>query len=282
VAPGPVVDVLLRGVVDFAGMFPPARLDTGTAEAEYASYRAGPESWLVGTFVVAVDRLTQLDPATGPLSVVVNDTSPESLDQLWRLAGQLAISAVEFRPVPPAVIAALAAAVPQHIQAFFEVPTDREMGQRLDAIAACGAAAKIRTGGLTPDAFPDAAAVDRFFRACSERGVAAKATAGLHHALAGEYALTYEPQSANGAMFGFLNICAAAALVHAGSPRSDVLGVLRESSATAWLFDEHGMEWRGNRITISQLRAMRHTLFRSFGSCSLREPVDELKRMRLL
>jgi hypothetical protein len=78
------------------------------------------------------------------------------------------------------------------------------------------------------------------------------------------------------------NVCAAAALVHTGRPRNDVLQVLGESSADAFEFDDSGMEWRGDRITIDQLSAMRQTLFRSFGSCSLREPVDDLKRMRLL
>ena len=276
------VEVLLRGIMDYAGMFPPARLDASSAETEFARHRAGAEAWLVGTFVVAAECLTQLDPATGPLSVVVNDTSPPALERLWNAASRMRISGVEFRPVPPALIAGLAGDVPAHVEAFFEVPTDGDMDRRLDAIKACDAAAKIRTGGLTPDAFPAAADVDGFFRACSERGVAAKATAGLHHALTGEYSLTYEPHSASGAMFGFLNIAAAAALVHSGRPRSDVLDVLRASSADAFVFDGDGMEWRGDRITIDQLGAMRQTLFRSFGSCSLREPVDELRRMRLL
>jgi hypothetical protein len=263
-------------------MFPPARLDVSGAEAEYARYRASPEDWLVGTFVVASDHLTQLDPETRPLSVVVNETAAAALHRVWSGTSRAAVSAVEFRPVPPAHIAELAAAVPEPIQAFFEVPLDGDMRRRLDAIASCGAAAKIRTGGLTSDAFPDPLAVYRFFRSCAERGVAAKATAGLHHALAGEYPLTYERQSARATMFGFLNICAAAALVYAGRPRNDVLEVLRESSADAFLFDDDGIEWRGDRITINQLRTMRQTLFRSFGSCSLREPVEELNRMRLL
>ena len=275
-------DVLLRGIVDYAGMFPPAALNVASAETEYARGRASHEHWLVGSFVVAADYLTQLNPATLPLSVVVNDTAPAALDRLWNAADMPSIHAVEFRPAPPPLITELAGRVPDHVQAFFEVPSNEDMSHRLDAIAACNGAAKIRTGGLTPDAFPGAEAVAAFLHGCRERGVAAKATAGLHHALAGDYPFTYEPRSASGAMFGFLNVCAAAALVHAGRPRNDVISVLGESSANAFRFDEDGMEWRGDRITIDQLRTMRQTLFRSFGSCSLREPVDDLKRMRLL
>ena len=152
----------------------------------------------------------------------------------------------------------------------------------LDAVAACGALAKIRTGGLTPDAFPHAPSLYRFLRACRDRGLAAKATAGLHHAVSGCYPLTYEAASASAPMYGFLNVCTAAALVHMGATEDDVLRALNESSSAAFRFDDEGMEWRGRRFSTNDLRAMRQALFRSFGSCSLREPIDELTLMRAI
>ena len=274
-------DALLRGIVDYAGMFPPAGLPAGDAVAEYARYRATPDSWIVGTFVVAADRLAELEPTVGPLSVVVTAQSPADLETLFA-ARRTTIAALEFRPGPAGAIGGLAAAVPRDVQAFFEVPLDDGIGQRLDAIASCGASAKLRAGGLTPDAFPRASAIYDFLRSCADRGVAAKATAGLHHALAGRYPLTYEPSSPSGAMFGFLGLAAAAALVHAAHPRDEVLAVLGESSPDAFAFDQDGMDWRGHRISTDDLRATRRALFRSFGSCSLREPIDELKRMQIL
>jgi hypothetical protein len=276
------VDALLRGIVDYAGMFPPARLEPGDAATEFAHYRAGDNAWLVGTFVIAAERLPELEPATGPLSVVVAATSPAALEQVLHVTGGMRIAAFELPPVPPDAIAALSAAIPRHIQAFFEVPCDRDVDRRLDAIASCGASAKIRTGGVTPEAFPGAPEVYGFLQGCADRGVAAKATAGLHHAMTGRYPLTYEPHSASGAMYGFLNLSAAAALVRAGNAREDVLAVLEESSPGAFEFDEAGMTWRGHRLSADDLRATRQTLFRSFGSCSLREPVDELTRLQLI
>jgi hypothetical protein len=276
------VEAMLRGMVDYAGMFPPAGLTLGDATAVYARHRDSAEAWLVGSFVVAAERLADLDPATGPLSVAVAATSPAALEPVLRTATRMTMTALEFRPVRPREIAALAAAVPAHIQAFFEVPPDDEVDRQLDAIAACGAAAKIRTGGLTPDAFPSAPAIYRFLRACADRHIPAKATAGLHHAVTGRYPLTYEAGSASGGMYGFLNVSAAAALVHTGSSRDDVLAVLEESSPGAFQFDEDRMGWRGRQISTNDVRAMRQTLFRSFGSCSLREPIDELKRMQLI
>jgi hypothetical protein len=276
------VDAVLRGMVDYAGMFPPAGLELGDAAAIYARYRQGADAWIVGTFVIAADRLADLDPAIGPLSIVVTAASPPVLEPVLRTASRMTMTALEFRPVPPGAIAQLAAAVPGHVQAFFEVPTDNDVERRLDAIAACGASAKIRTGGVTPEAFPSAPALYGFLQGCADRGVAAKATAGLHHAMTGRYPLTYEAGSASERMYGFLNVCAAAALVHGGSSRDDVLDVLAESSPDALHFDENGMEWRGRRIPPDALRATRQSLFRSFGSCSLREPIEDLKRMQLI
>jgi hypothetical protein len=77
-------------------------------------------------------------------------------------------------------------------------------------------------------------------------------------------------------------MAAAAALVHAACPREEVIAVLGESSPDAFAFDEDGMAWRGHRISTDDLRTTRQALFRSFGSCSLREPIDELKRMQIL
>jgi len=276
------VEAMLRGIVDYAGMYPPAGLELKDATADYAQHRDSADAWIVGAFVMAAERLKELDPPTPPLSVVVAATSPASLEPVLRTAPGITVTALEFRPVEPGEIAGLAGAVPPTVQAFFEVPPDEAMERRLDAIARCGASAKIRTGGLTTEAFPSAPAIYGFLRACADRGIAAKATAGLHHAVTGRYPLTYEAGSARAGMYGFLNVSAAAALVHTGSSKDDVLAALEESSPEAFQFDEGGMEWRGRRISTNDLRAMRQRLFRSFGSCSLREPVDELKRMQLL
>ena len=83
-------------------------------------------------------------------------------------------------------------------------------------------------------------------------------------------------------MYGFLNVCAAAALVNMDATEDDVLRALSEPASGAFQFDDEGLEWRGRRFLTNDLRAMRQALFRSFGSCSLREPIDELRLMRAI
>src|SRR5688500_1293567 len=43
---------LLDGLIDYAGLFPPATLDMQAAVARYARYRAGERAWMLGRFVV--------------------------------------------------------------------------------------------------------------------------------------------------------------------------------------------------------------------------------------
>lgn len=276
------VDALLRESVDYAGMFPPAGLSLGDATTMYKTYRASADGWLVGMFVVAAERLEDLDRAVGPVSVVLNTPSAAAVEHVLRSNADIQIAALEFRPVAPEQVAAICAAVPDGIQAYFEITPDHDLERRLDAVAAYGGFAKIRTGGLTADAFPHASALYRFLHACRDRGLAAKATAGLHHAVSGCYPLTYQTASASAPMYGFLNVCAAAALVNIDATEDDVLRALSGSSSGAFQFDDEGVEWCGRRFSTNDLRVMRQTLFRSFGSCSLREPIDELRLMRAI
>jgi hypothetical protein len=50
---------MMDGVVDYAGLFPPASLDLARAVTEYAHLREGPEAWVLGRFVVSSGRLAE-------------------------------------------------------------------------------------------------------------------------------------------------------------------------------------------------------------------------------
>lgn len=56
---------LLRGVIDYAGMFPPAGLPLEEAVAEYRRYRTVPEAWMLGRFVIATEQLEALASIIG-------------------------------------------------------------------------------------------------------------------------------------------------------------------------------------------------------------------------
>lgn len=58
---------LLGGALDYAGLFPPARLPLYQAVRNYLRYRGEPESWLLGRFVLPAARLGELAPFAGEL-----------------------------------------------------------------------------------------------------------------------------------------------------------------------------------------------------------------------
>jgi hypothetical protein len=112
--------------------------------------------------------------------------------------------------------------------------------------------------------------------ACQRYAVPFKATAGLHHPVRGRYPLTYHAGSATGLMFGFLNVFMAAALLRSGQTTDLARDVLEESDASAFSFTDDAITWRGLSIDVDQMRTLRSQFAISFGSCSFREPVDEL------
>jgi hypothetical protein len=51
---------LLAGIVDYAGLFPPAKLPLHQALHNFAQYRQGADQWMLGRFIVPATRLTEL------------------------------------------------------------------------------------------------------------------------------------------------------------------------------------------------------------------------------
>ena len=173
-------------------------------------------------------------------------------------------------------IAALAEAFGPAVMVYVELPASSDPTPLLEVIARHGLRAKLRTGGVTPDAFPTPAEVLRFLEACVTAGVACKATAGLHHPLRGEYPLTYAPDSPRATMHGFLNVFLTAAFLQAGVAAADVAPLLEERDPTAIHADADGIRWRDWRLTRDTLVTCRRTAAVSFGSCSFEEPVHEV------
>ncbi len=54
------LNTLLEGVIDYAGLFPPARLSMEAALAEYLDLLNGEDSWLVSRFICPSARLEEL------------------------------------------------------------------------------------------------------------------------------------------------------------------------------------------------------------------------------
>jgi hypothetical protein len=287
---------LLSSIVDYAGLFPPAKLSLQDAIANYVRYNLSPYNWMLGRFVVPVSQLTQLKTLLAnlssehgmikPLSVsaILSEDWELELEQIQSLnnTDKILIPSVEFKPLSPKEIERVIPLLPTEVESFFEIPFNQNLETYLAVLQGTGTAAKIRTGGVTAEAFPNAEQLCRFIFASAEAKVPFKATAGLHHPFRGEYPLSYEPNSLSTAMHGFINVAILAALVYWQKVTyQEALTVLKES-ASYFQFEENKIIWKNKQLNISELEETRQLFFRSFGSCSFQEPLDDLKELQLL
>jgi hypothetical protein len=300
--PMSAIHVLLQNSIDYAGLFPPAGLDMKSAVDNYAGYRATEGSWALGRFVLpasqlghferAADRHLRSNSAGQPwkLAVLSGTDLASDLDSVARFnnrpapAGGLTahIDTIEIKAGSVSTAEDTLARIPGDLQAYIEIPIDHDPSALLDAIAGFRGRAKVRTGGITAEAFPDPFALTRFLAASIEARVPFKATAGLHHPLRAEYRLTYAPDSATGLMFGFLNLFLAAAFLQVGMDQENARRVLEEASPQALQVEENGIQWRGYRLGLNDLHRARQKVIISFGSCSFTEPLSELRALHLL
>lgn len=266
------------------------------AVREYARYRRGNDRDLLGRFILPASTLDEFSAAAGPflsdddpdiwrLSAIVsalNDSDLEDINDFNREHTGIVVDAIEM-PVHSEDDVNWAAELYRDSFSLFLEPTlAGGSSALLHSIAKAGVSAKLRTGGVVATAIPPATAVLSFIDTCDALALPFKATAGLHHAIRGEYALTYETQAPRGMMYGYLNVFLAAVFHRAGLPASVLLDLLEETDSASITFDDAGACWRGNLADAAQLLAARRSLALSFGSCSFTEPVDEAKQLHLI
>lgn len=294
--------LLLEGLVDYAGLFPPARLDMAPAVRQYAEHLRSDAAWMLGRFIVPAARLQEFEDAAAALLPRDTDTAPwaisvlggtdpaEDAERVWafnerhahRAIGRAVIDTMELRADDASAAERVARSVPAAVTAYVEIPVAEDASDLIGVLRGVGARAKARLGGVTADAFPPPAAVARFIRACADAGVPFKATAGLHHPLRGDYRLTYDADSPTGTMYGFLNVFLAAALAAQGLDLAELERILTESDPAALQFDGLGVSWRGRRLDLDDLRHLRARAAVAFGSCSFSEPVAELRALHII
>src|SRR5271169_6068701 len=73
--------VLLRELIDYAGLFPPASLSMAQSAANYDAYLESRWNWILGRFIVSVARLEEFEQAWAALPV-----SAEKKVSNWRLS----------------------------------------------------------------------------------------------------------------------------------------------------------------------------------------------------
>lgn len=253
------------------------------AVAEYRGHLEAPDRWALGRFVVPIARWEEfqksvLESGATTLWSVSLLASPADADRVASVKtdSRFVVNAVECKASSAAEAAQAEQIVTQGLEVFIEPSRLDEFDVMAPVLARTGASAKIRTGGVTSDAFPSPHDVLAFLTSCKGNGIRFKATAGLHHAVRGEYRLTYEPDAPTSEMYGFLNVAVAAALLWHGRSADVVIDALQERSLDAFEFTDDRLVWRDERLSRNEVEEVRSRFFAGFGSCSFSEPVAEI------
>lgn len=290
---------LMGGILDYAGLFPPAALAMKPMVERYAAAVSGPDAWFVGRVIVPVSRLKEFEEAAqghlpitkdalnAPvwrLSALVPPLWEEELDRALdaiasfnerhadSLDGAAVVDTIECKAGSSEQIDDALDRIPEEIFPYFELPVFKDVRGMVASMAGLDAGAKVRTGGVKPEEHPTPAQLADFLAACGGGEVPFKATAGLHHPL------RHLNEAVPADQFGCVGLMLGAALFWTDRIDSgQLLAILEEREASAFRFDSESASWRGHRLSHAELLSARERFVHAFGSCSIDEPLDHFR-----
>ena len=297
---------LLTHSIDYAGMFPPCSLALEPALQNQAQYVHDPDAWMLNTFVLPVEKF---DAAVENLSLFERE-HPLRISALgMRTANRdeflaaLEIATEKIRsfsaehvdfvsvrqlemPLSQDVDLGLLAKMRSilkslELQVFWETPinsAEEAIALVAEYNSQTGAAEfgyKLRTGGVTADAFPTSQEIARALVAAARQRVPIKFTAGLHHPI------RQFRDEVKTKMHGFLNVLGAAVLAAESQwDEQQTSEMLEDENGDSFSFHGDFFTWREWKIATDQIKARRE-LVTSFGSCSFDEPREDLRALNL-
>ena len=298
---------LLERSIDYAGLFPPASLSLEPALKNHADHVRTADAWMLGAFILPIAQFDSAAPmmeqfdASRPLAVsalgpktndadsflaAVRSAEQAARNLMQTHSGRASVVQLEM-PIAPQADAEMLNSARESLQslpAFWEAPADtaeRTIALIAEHNASVSSGArpfgfKLRTGGVTADAFPSSAQIAAALVASAKHHVPIKFTAGLHHPVR----LFHD--SVQTKMHGFLNVLGAGVLAaEHGWDAAQTAAMLNDEDATAFRFGEQRFGWRDASITTAQIK-VRRELVTSLGSCSFDEPREDLRALHLL
>ncbi len=286
---------LLSEIIDYAGLFPPSQVPMATAVQNFDKYLNSEYAWMLGRFIVPIGHLDEFSDEAKPflnsrktwrLSLISNEDLEETLEIVsdfnLKHEGKAKIDTLEIKVEKVDEINQSSKIIPHELVAFFEIPSDDGIGDFITSLALNRQRAKIRTGGITQNAFPSTDAIIKFMRICIAANVPFKATAGLHHPVRCTKPLTYEANAPIGTMHGFFNLFLSACFLRQDLNNSFVHRLMNETGGKNFSFKEYKISWIDHSVSTVNVALTRSKNAISFGSCSFLEPIEDLQSLGLL
>lgn len=275
----PRCPVLFTAMFDDAALFPPGNASMPDAVRRHQEDQGSWYANSMGAFVCPDTRVAELantlrvagiDQLDVALTVPGGPRTLAAAFDTARAAPRVRVVAVEvpLGSAPAAYVRDALEANDPSIAGYVEVPLAQLDTSVAVQVRTHGLHLKVRTGGTTAAAFPTEQDLARALTIAIEQRLAIKCTAGLHHAVRHRDPATgYEHH-------GFLNVTLA---VHAALTTGDA-GTTRTVLATQ---EPMKVASSVRSLTAPQVAAIRG-VFRSFGTCSIDEPLADLAALDLL
>ena len=308
---------LLTEIIDYAGLFPPAKLPMKEAFERFLSHLGSDQGWLLARFVCPTLRLGELAPLIEaadletPIRIAAlgagGNDPPTFADAIERDVEAMNVFSDRFRHTAP--IDVFEVKLPgqgdpsevvdvsfhslENVAArpplpYFEVSLLDDRHDPVITATAVAAAShqidenrraglKIRCGGIDAAAVPSVEAVAGAITACYIAGLPLKATQGLHHPV------RHHDPSLGTTIHGFLNLYAAAVFMHDHAlDDKTVCAILAEENPEAFNLTDSALQWRDLETGFEGVVNGRVFAITSFGSCRFTEPRDDLTKLGLL
>jgi hypothetical protein len=287
--------ILLDGLFDDAAIFPPGNAPMDRAVAGHAEYLRSWYAGSVGPFVCSDARLPELEQVLtargggmldvtvtvpqGPSAVRSALTVAENCRHLRLVGLEVPLNGVAVEPILD-----WAYRDEQPLTIFAEVPVGELTGGLAAELAGSGLRLKLRTGGMVAGAFPGESELSAALSIIVAARLPFKCTAGLHHAVRHR-----DPQTGF-EHHGFLNILLAVSeLGRSGGTEGGIEGgtggaAERGTETARAILAERDPDLVAAamlRMTGTQMAAAR-SLFQSFGTCSIAEPLSDLRALGLV
>jgi hypothetical protein len=314
----PCIKALLEGFIDYAGLFPPARLPINEALTRYLAHRGSARGWMLARFVCPVARLDELElmlsglePAA-PIAVAALGRGGGTLDSFNAAVGHdaAALGAFLARSGQQAAVEVFEVALPEaggaavaverawqrmtgsvgtNLTLFFEISLLGAWRPRMPAAAAAvrdtarAVGARHRIGLKIRCGGLEAAAVPEPAAVAAAIATARAVGVPLKATQGLHHPFRHHDPELGATAHGFLNLFVASVLAHVHDlPVAHLTEVVAEADPEAFVLTGSRIGWRDLTADADEVSIARERLLIGFGSCSFSEPCDDLRSLRLI
>jgi hypothetical protein len=315
----PCALALFEGIIDYAGLFPPAALSMEDAFSRYLVHRQSGDGWMLARFVCPAGRLAELEDLltdaaveASKIEVAVLGRGGATLEDFVKATdedaalirtflsrqGERATADVFEVRLPEAGGAAVAVVKAWRsltengstaMTPFFEVSLLGDWRPRLPAAAAAIRDATRKAGGSHRLGLKircgglDAAAIPEPMAVAAAIATCRNTGVPLKATQGLHHPFRHTDETLGAVVHGFLNLFTAGVLAHAHDlPVTRLTEVIADTDPQSFVVEADRLAWHDLEASAAEVAAARSGVLTTFGSCSFSGPRDDLEALAII